>query len=83
MGRCNFCGQNNHAAKITPTHLNFCSEFQISELEFQFLNFSTAELKKNLTRIFGIKNGIEIPLPMGASEIGRKNWNSQPSRPRS
>jgi hypothetical protein len=56
----------------------FFSEFQISELEFGFTNFSTAEFKKNLTGIFGIKNRIGIPLPMGVSEIGTKNWNSQP-----
>jgi hypothetical protein len=42
--------------------------------------FSTAEFeKKILTGIFGIKNGIGIPLPMGVPEIGTKNWNSQPS----
>jgi hypothetical protein len=45
----------------------------------RFLNFSTAEFEKNfLTGIFGIKNGIGIPLPMGVPEIGTKNWNSQP-----
>ncbi len=56
------------------------SEFQILESEFQFLDFSTAEFeKKNPTGIFGIKNGIVIPLPMGVLEIGTKNWNSQSS----
>jgi hypothetical protein len=55
-------------------------EFRISELEFRFLNFSTAEFKKkNPTGIFGIENEIGILLPMGVPEIGAKNWNSQPS----
>jgi hypothetical protein len=31
-----------------------------------------------LNRIFGIKNGSGIPLPMGVPEIGTKNRNSQP-----
>jgi hypothetical protein len=58
----------------------FFLELQILESEFQFLDFSTAEFeKKNLTGIFGIENGIEIPLPMGVPEIGTKNWNSQSS----
>jgi hypothetical protein len=48
-------------------------------LEYQFLDFSTAEFeKKNPTGIFGIKNGIRILLPMGVPEIGTKNRNSQP-----
>jgi hypothetical protein len=49
-------------------------------LEFRFLDFSTAEFeqKKNSTGIFGIENGIGIPLPMGVPEIGTENWNSQP-----
>jgi hypothetical protein len=54
-------------------------EFQILESEFQFDVFSTADFKKNLTGIIGIKNGIGIPQPMGVAEIGTKNWNSQPS----
>jgi hypothetical protein len=38
-------------------------------LEFQFLDFSTAEFKKkNQIGIFGIKNGIGIPLPMGSQK---------------
>jgi hypothetical protein len=50
------------------------------ELEFRFLDFSTAEFeKKILTGIFGIENGIGILLTMGVPEIGTKNWNSQPS----
>ncbi len=50
------------------------------ESEFQFLDFSTAEFEKKIpTRIFGIKNGIRIPLWMGVPEIGTKNQNSQPS----
>ncbi len=58
----------------------FFSEFQISESEFQFLNFSTAEFEKNFpTGIFGIENRMGIPLPMGVPEIRTKNWNSQPS----
>jgi hypothetical protein len=43
----------------------------------QFFN-STIQ-KKIPTGIFGIKNGIGIPLPMGVPEIGTKNQNSQPS----
>jgi hypothetical protein len=35
--------------------------------------------KKIPTGIFGIKNGIGIPLPIGVPEIGTKNQNSQPS----
>jgi hypothetical protein len=58
----------------------FFFEFPISESEFRFLNFSTAEFEKIFTTgIFGIKNEIGIPLPMGVPEIGTKNWNSQPS----
>ena len=45
-----------------------------------FLTLQTLEFqKKNSTGIFGIKNGISIPLTMGVPEIGTKNWNSQPS----
>jgi hypothetical protein len=56
------------------------SEFQILESEFQFLDFSIAEFDQNfLTRIFGIKNKIKIPLSVGVPEIGTKNQNSQPS----
>jgi hypothetical protein len=40
--------------------------------------FKSGIHKKNLTGIFGIKNGIRIPLPMGVPEIRTKNWNSQP-----
>jgi hypothetical protein len=40
--------------------------------------FNSGIRKKNPTGIFGIKNGIGIPLPMGVPEIGTKNWNSQP-----
>jgi hypothetical protein len=55
-------------------------EFQILELEFRFVDFSTAEFKKIfLTGIFGIENGVGILLWMGFPEIGTKNWNSQPS----
>jgi hypothetical protein len=57
----------------------FFSEFRILESEFRFDNFSTVELKKNPTRIFGNKNRIRIPLPMGVPEIGTENRNSQPS----
>ncbi len=60
-----------------PTYFFF--EFQILESEFQFLNYSTAEIEKNFpTGIFGIENGIGIPLTMGVPEIRTKNWNSQP-----
>ncbi len=45
-----------------------------------FLTLQTSEFKRYfLTGIFGIKNGIGIPLTMGVPEIGTKNWNSQPS----
>jgi hypothetical protein len=51
-----------------------------SDSEFQFLIFLTAEFEKNFpTGIFGIENGIGIPLAMGVPEIGTENWNSQPS----
>jgi hypothetical protein len=49
-----------------------------------FLTLQTSEFqKKNPTGIFGIKNGIGIPLTMGVPvpEIGTKNRNSQPSMP--
>jgi hypothetical protein len=56
------------------------SEFRISESEFRFLDFSTAEFKiKIQTGIFGIENGIGILLPMGVPEIGTENQSSQPS----
>jgi hypothetical protein len=42
--------------------------------------FNSGIQKKNLTGIFGTKNGIGIPFQMGVPEIGTKNWNSQPSR---
>jgi hypothetical protein len=55
-------------------------EFQISESEFRFLDFSTAEFEKIfLTGIFKNENGIGILLPMGVPEIRTENWNSQPS----
>ncbi len=45
-----------------------------------FLTLQTLEFKKYFpTGIFGIKNGIRVPLTMGVPEIGTKNWNSQPS----
>ncbi len=44
-----------------------------------FLTLQTSEFKNYyLTRIFGIKNGIGIPLTMGVPEIRTINWNSQP-----
>ncbi len=47
-----------------------------------FLTLQTSEFKKYFpTGIFGIKNGIVIPLTMGVPEIGTQNWNSQPSLP--
>ncbi len=50
----------------------FFSEFRNLESEFQFLYFSTAKFKKNLTGIFGIENKFGILLPMGVPEIGTK-----------
>jgi hypothetical protein len=45
-----------------------------------FLTLQTLEFQKIiLTFIFGIKNGIGIPLTMGVPEIGTENWNFQPS----
>ncbi len=45
-----------------------------------FLTLQTSEFKKYFpTGIFGIENGIGIPLPMGAPEIRTENWNAQPS----
>jgi hypothetical protein len=45
----------------------------------KILTLQTSEFKKYFpTGIFGIKNGIGIPLTMGVPEIGTKNWNSQP-----
>ncbi len=47
-----------------------------------FLTLQTSEFKKYFpTGIFGIQNGIGIPLSMGVPEIGTENWNSQPSPP--
>jgi hypothetical protein len=43
--------------------------------------FNSGIKKKNLTGIFGIKNGIGNPLPMEVQEIRTENQNSQP-RPR-
>ena len=45
----------------------------------QFFN-SGFFFKTFLTRIFGIRNGSGILLPMGVPEIGTKNQNSQPRR---
>ncbi len=56
--------------------------FQNTDFRNRNSNFSIFQQrnsKKNLTGIFGIKNGIGIPLSMGVPEIGTKNWNSQPS----
>jgi hypothetical protein len=64
---------------VLDSYVYFFSEFQILESEFRFIDFSTTEFgKKILTGIFGIKNGIGIPLPMGVPEIGTENQNSQP-----
>jgi hypothetical protein len=41
--------------------------------------FNSRILKKKMTRISSIGNGIGILLPMGVPEIGTKNWNSQPT----
>jgi hypothetical protein len=49
------------------------SEFQISESEFRFDDFSTVEFKKNIRPEYPkIKNRIVIPLLMGVPEIGTK-----------
>jgi hypothetical protein len=54
--------------------------FRIRNQNSNFLTLQTSEFKKYfLTKIFGIKNGIRIPLTMGVPEIGTKNRNSQPS----
>jgi hypothetical protein len=50
----------------------------IANRNSDFLILQTWNVKKIPTRIFGIKNGIGIPLTMGVPEIGTKNWNSQP-----
>jgi hypothetical protein len=47
------------------------SEFQFSD------SLDIGISKKNPTGIFGIKNGIGIPLTKGVPEIGTKNQNSQ------
>jgi hypothetical protein len=52
----------------------------IANWNSDFLTLQTSEFqKKNPTVIFGIKNGIRIPLTMGVPEIGTKNRNSQPN----
>jgi hypothetical protein len=66
-----------------------CTEFLRKEItgipnivnqNSNFLTLQTSEFQKTFpTGIFGIKNGIGIPLTMGVPEIGTKNWNSQPS----
>jgi hypothetical protein len=50
----------------------------IANQNSNFLTLQTLEFKKKSTVIFGIKNGIGIPLTMGVPEIGTKNRNSQP-----
>jgi hypothetical protein len=46
----------------------------IANQNSNFLTLQTSEFqKKNPTRIFGIKNGIGIPLTMGVPEIVTKN----------
>jgi hypothetical protein len=53
------------------------SEFQ--NRNSNFLTLQTSEFEKKIPiGIFGIENGIGIPLTMGVPEIGTKNWNSQP-----
>jgi hypothetical protein len=52
----------------------------IANRNSNFLTLQTSEFQKNIpTGIFGIENGIRIPLTMGVSEIRTKIWNSQPS----
>jgi hypothetical protein len=43
--------------------------------------FNSGIREKFSTGIFGIKNGIGIPLPMGVPEIETENWNFQPCSP--
>jgi hypothetical protein len=51
----------------------------IANRNLNFLTLQTSEFQKKIpTRIFGIKNGIGIPLPMGVPEIETENWNSRP-----
>ncbi len=54
-------------------------EFQILQIGIPIFWLSRHwNFKKKLTGIFGIENGIGIPLAMGVPEIGTENWNSQP-----
>ncbi len=53
------------------------SEFWNQNSNFSF--FQQRNSKKNLTRIFGIENGMGILLLMGVPEIRTKNWDYQPS----
>ncbi len=53
---------------VLNSYVYFFSEFRISESEFQFFDFSTAEFKKNPTGIFGIKNGLEFCFQWGSQK---------------
>jgi hypothetical protein len=61
-------------------HLFFFQNSKFWNRNTDFSIFNNGIQKKNPTGIFGIKNGIRIPLLMGVPEIGTKNRNSQPSR---
>ncbi len=67
--------------------ISICFLMRYRNYKFQnrnsdFLTLQTSEFKKYFpTRIFGIKNGIRIPLAMGVPEIVTKNQNSQPRLP--
>jgi hypothetical protein len=54
--------------------------FEFRNQNSVFLTLQTLEFKNYfLTGIFGIENGIGIPLTMRVPEIGTENPNSQPS----
>ncbi len=62
-----------------PLQTNYRNS-EFCKAEFQFsVSPDIGISKKNPTRIFGIENGIGIPLTIGVPEIGTKNQNSQPS----
>jgi hypothetical protein len=60
-------------------HKDITGILNIANQNSDFLTLQTSEFQKRiLTGIFGIKNGIGIPLTMGVPENGTKNRNSQP-----
>ncbi len=54
-------------------------EFQLSESEFRFVNFSIAEFKKDSDRNLWSQKRNRDSAFDGVPEIGTENWNSQPS----